>query len=189
MIRSLNILSILFAAAVFALSGCEEKAAGLELTGLPAGDPCSVDDECTGPGEPQCVTEGIFPLAELADSDNDRLQLLDVANVGLSLPGGYCSTEPNCTDDDDCGAGGSCFFPLRDVTAEFFEGLVDILDLPEDEEAVMTTLIDFGQCLKACDNDSDCKRDGYLCGTPLADFLAMVDGADQSTFCIGEDDL
>jgi hypothetical protein len=174
---------------MFAVSACDDDNSDTASTDPAVGSACATDAECPGPGVSQCITEGIYPLAALADSDNDKLELLDVASVGLNLPGGYCSTEPNCVDEDDCGVGGTCFFPLRDVESDFFDGLISLLELPEDEAAVMMTLVDFGQCLRACDDDGDCPREGYVCGTPLADFLAMVDGSDQSTFCIGEDDL
>ncbi len=173
----------------FAVSACDDGESDGDSNETAAGSACTADSECPGPGTPQCITEGVYPLAELEDSDNERLELLDVANVGLSLPGGYCSTEPNCVDDTDCGLGGTCFSPLQDVDPAFFEGLIELLELPGDEAAIMMTIMDFGQCLKACDSDSDCSRDGYLCGTPLADFLSMVEGSDQSTFCIGEEDL
>ena len=163
---------------IFTVSACDDNDSVGDSDEIGAGSACTADNECPGPGVPQCITEGVYPLAELADSDNDRLELLDVANVGLSLPGGYCSTEPNCVDDDDCGTGGTCFSPLQDVEEEFFEALVALLELPDDEAAIMMALMDFGQCLKACEADRDCPRSGYVCGTPLADFLAMVEGSD-----------
>jgi len=152
--------------------------------GLPVGSACSAASECAGPGTPQCLTGGLYPLAELAGSASSVARGL--ADVGMPMPDGYCTTVPPCTTDADCGQGGTCFFPLKNVDADYFTTLVEALMLPEADAAVLMGFLDFGQCLAACDSDGDCVRDGYVCVTPINDFLVLVEGADMSTFCIGE---
>ena len=154
-----------------------------EEQGLPAGAACTADADCAGPGTPQCIEQGLTPLAELADSEDEMARSL--AEVGVALPDGYCSTVPPCTSDADCGRGGSCFFPLREVDADTFAGLVATLGLPPQDAAVLEGFLDYGQCLRACAGDADCSRDGYVCAVPLEDFLQLVPEADLSTFCIG----
>ncbi len=187
MIKILNVLLMLYAVTIFAASACDEEGSG--LTGLPVGDACTVDGECTGPGTPQCLVDGIFPLEEMANSDSGMAQ--DLADINVPLPGGYCSTVPPCATDADCGIGGSCFFPLRDVDPDVFADMIYVMQakfgLNDDEAASVAAFSDFGQCLLPCEKDKDCKRDGYFCKTPLSDLLTLVPDSDKSTFCIGED--
>ncbi|HUU03342.1 MAG TPA: calcium-binding EGF-like domain-containing protein [Myxococcota bacterium] len=170
-------------AAFLALSGsaCSNGSGGKLL---PVGSACAADAECAGPGTPQCLTDGLYPLAALANSSDPTAQGL--AGIGVDLPGGYCSTVPPCATDADCGAGGNCFFPLRNVDREYFNGLVDALGLSPDDAAVVAGFIDYGRCLRSCGTSADCVRDGYVCATPIDDFLSLVDGADMGTFCVGE---
>jgi hypothetical protein len=173
----------------FAVAACDDDNSDTFSTDTAVGAACTSDAECPGPGVPQCITDGIYPLAEMANSDSGMAQ--DLADIAVLLPGGYCSTVPPCTTDADCGAGGTCFFPLRDVDPEFFEGMIDTMQdkfgLNDEEAASVAAFKDFGQCLKACETDEDCPRDNYACKTPLLDLLALVVGSDHSKFCIGDD--
>ncbi len=199
MTQTLRYMFILCSILIFPLTACDLNLDGSDdtpdenpdggnpndasLTGLAVGSPCASDDECTGPGVPQCLTEGIFPLKDLASSDNATAQ--GFAELGFPMPDGYCSTVPPCTDDGDCGAGGTCFFPLRDVDPDEFESMVSVLGLTGDDLTSILAFLDYGQCLEVCETAADCTRDGYACMTPMADMLALVDGADLSTFCVG----
>ncbi len=179
---ALSLFSWLFAA-FLALSGsaCSSGSGG---TLLPVGSPCASDTECARPGTPQCLTDGLYPLEALAGSSNPTAQGL--AGIGVPLPGGYCSTVPPCVTNADCGTGGSCFFPLCHVDPDYFNTLVDALELSATDAAVVAGFIDYGRCLRACVTGADCGRDGYVCATPIEDFLSLVDGADMGTFCVGE---
>jgi hypothetical protein len=157
---------------------------GKSEKGLPVGSACTQDSQCAGPGVPDCLTDGLFPLARLADSENPTAKGL--AGIGVPLPGGYCSNVPPCATDADCGEGGTCFFPLKNVDETYFKNLVAALGLPPADAAVLEGFLTYGQCLLRCETQSNCPRTGYVCATPLDDFLSLVQGADRSTFCIGE---
>ncbi|MCK9523435.1 MAG: hypothetical protein M0R76_10415, partial [Proteobacteria bacterium] len=154
------------------------------VTGAPVGEACTVDADCAGPGTPQCLLGGLYPLSSLSESPDETAQML--ATLGVNLPGNYCSTAGSCTTDDDCGQGGSCFFPLRDADPDLFVVLVGALGLSETDSALVGGFLNFGQCLKACDTNDDCPREGYTCATPIGDFIGLVPNADLSTYCIGE---
>jgi hypothetical protein len=188
MIKILNVLLMLSAVTIFAASACDEE--GTELPELSSvGSACTSDSECPGPGTPQCLIDGIFPLEEMANSDSGIAQ--DLADIYVPLPDGYCSNVPPCVTDADCGLGGGCFFPLRDVDPDVFDGMIDVMQekfgLNDEEAASVAAFSDFGQCLKPCEEDKDCRREGYFCKTPLLDLLALVPDSDKTTFCIGED--
>ncbi|MBN2802602.1 MAG: hypothetical protein JXR91_05885 [Deltaproteobacteria bacterium] len=150
---------------------------------LTVGSPCTKDAQCADPGKPLCITDGLYPLASLASSENEASKGL--AMLGVDLPEGYCSTVPTCATDADCGQGGTCFFPLKDVDEATYAGLVSALSLPADDASVLSSFLTYGQCLQSCKKDNDCKREGYECATPLGDFIGLVPGSDMSTFCIG----
>jgi Notch-like protein len=157
---------------------------GSTVSGLPVGSACTQGAQCAGPGVPDCLTDGLYPLAALASSQDPTAQGL--AGIGVPLPGGYCSTVPPCTTDADCGLGGSCFFPLKNVDPAYFGLLVSALGLQPADAAVVEGFLAYGQCLQRCRNQADCTRTGYVCATPIDDFLALVEGADRSTYCIGQ---
>jgi hypothetical protein len=188
MIKFLKTLLILCAVTIFAASACDEEGSNLPIE-LSVGSACTSDAECPGPGTPQCLIDGIFPLEEMANSDSGMAQ--DLADIYVPLPDGYCSTVPPCTTNADCGLGGACFFPLRDVDPDVFADMIDLMQekfgLNDDEAASVAAFSDFGQCLTPCEKDEDCRREGYFCKTPLLDLLALVPDSDKSTFCIGED--
>ncbi len=167
---------------VVALVACSDGGGGGD-DGLPVGSACALDAECAGPGVPQCMTGGLYPLAGLASSQDPTAQGL--ADIGVPLPGGYCSTVPPCATNADCGAGGSCFFPLKDVDPAYFATLVAALGLQPADAAILEGFLSYGQCLDACRTNADCTRAGYVCATPIDDFLSLVEGADRGTFCIG----
>ena len=176
---SLPSLFLLFSCLVATACG-----GGKSEKGLPVGSACTQDSQCAGPGIPDCLTDGLYPLARLANSENPTAKGL--AGIGVPLPGGYCSNVPPCATDADCGTGGTCFFPLKNVDETYFKNLVAALGLPPADAAVLEGFLTYGQCLLRCQTQSDCPRTGYVCATPLDDFLALVQGADRSTFCIGE---
>lgn len=139
----------------------------------PVGSACTSDDQCAGPGTPACLDD-YLPLLELTDDPAFQ-------QIGLIFQGGYCSTEGDCRSDADCGEGGSCFYPLENVTQETLDALAGV-GLPFDVNAFAGTAL----CMKACESDGDC-RPGYTCGVPIGDLLQLVQGASDATFCIGPD--
>ena len=96
----------------FAVTGCDDNGSDEGSGEVMAGSACVDDGQCPGPGTPDCIEAGIYPLTDMADSDSGMAR--DLADIGIPLPGGYCSTVPPCIADADCGLGGTCFFPLRD---------------------------------------------------------------------------
>ncbi len=141
-------------------------------SGLPAGSACTMDNQCAGPGTPRCIDK-IRPLATLTTDPG-------LQTVGVDFPGGYCSTEPSCHKDSDCGAGGTCFWPLQNVSAD------TLAQLGQTIHTDITAFGQYGVCLKACSAATDC-RAGYVCDVPLSDLLQLVPGASISQkFCIGD---
>ncbi|MBK8591032.1 MAG: hypothetical protein IPN77_18240 [Sandaracinaceae bacterium] len=125
----------------------------------------------------------LSPLEALADSTDPTAQTF--AELGLPLPGGYCSTVPTCADDTDCGPGGTCFFPLEMVSEETLEMGVAVLGLANQADRdIFMSFLTYGQCLQACDAPEDCTRSGYRCVAPLSEFVGII-GGDIETFCVG----
>ncbi|MBT6431849.1 MAG: hypothetical protein HOK28_02080 [Deltaproteobacteria bacterium] len=158
------------------LPGCdgEEPVPG---DGLLAGSACEEDIQCAAPGTPLCLRE-YKPVADLIFPDADPASAAHFAGIGLEFPGGYCSTEGECVTDSDCGAGGSCFVPFENVTAETLDELAQG-GFPFD----IYGFADLGLCLDACTESTEC-RDGYTCDIPIGDLLGLVPGASEQTFCI-----
>ncbi|MCA9532348.1 MAG: hypothetical protein KC593_01670 [Myxococcales bacterium] len=103
------------------------------------------------------------------------------------MPGGYCSTVPNCATDDDCGPGGECFFPLEFVDPSVLAEGVSVLGLARQEDVdIFLSFGTYGHCLQPCADDSVCSRPGYTCTAPLSDFIGLVGGDTTSTFCVGD---
>ncbi|OGR08778.1 MAG: hypothetical protein A2341_10190 [Deltaproteobacteria bacterium RIFOXYB12_FULL_58_9] len=161
------------------LIGCTEDSDD----GLAVGAACERDSQCSGPNA-RCLTEGLYPLRELATSAEETAR--NLSNIGVPLHGGYCSSSKSCADDSDCGKGGTCFFPLRKTKPASLAALVGMAQLPADETEVLMSFLEYGQCMRACDASEDCPRDNYVCAVPLESFLSLVSNADMSTFCIGE---
>lgn len=157
--------------------------ATINPNGLPAGSPCTADNECGG-ANAQCLVAGLYPLSALGTSDDPVAQMF--ASLGLPLPGGYCSTVPVCATDSDCGPGGTCFFPLEEVDPDLLAEGVGVLGLMNQADIdVFLSFGTYGQCLQACTSDDDCTRAGYRCTAPLSDFISLVGGDVESTFCVG----
>ncbi|MFT7621418.1 MAG: hypothetical protein ACI9WU_000581 [Myxococcota bacterium] len=145
---------------------------------LPTGAQCTAAAECSGTN-PVCL-ETLKPLdGQIVPSGNPEADAV-WENIGVDLPGGYCSTDPSCASDADCGAEGTCFQPLADVSQEDLDALT-ALNLPFDINEFAT----FGVCLKGCESAGDC-REGYGCEIPIADLLSLVPGSSTATFCIGD---
>ncbi|MBK7153831.1 MAG: hypothetical protein IPH72_18950 [Sandaracinaceae bacterium] len=139
--------------------------------------------ECGG-ANALCLAEGLYPLRALEDSTDPTAQTF--AELGLPLPGGYCSTVPTCADDTDCGPGGTCFFPLEMVSEETLEMGVAVLGLANQADRdIFMSFLTYGQCLQACDAPEDCTRSGYRCVAPLSEFVGIIGGDIESTFCVG----
>ena len=70
--------------------------------------------------------------------------------------------------------------PFEEVTPETLDELAT-MGFPFD----IYGFADLGLCLDACVDTTEC-REGYTCGIPIGDLLALVPGASQETYCIAE---
>jgi hypothetical protein len=159
---------------------------GGEETGSPVGSACGEHSECSGP-DPVCIQEDIAPLSEFSESSSDVARELGEAVV-IPIPDSYCSNQPPCLTDEDCGIEGRCFLPLADVDEDEYGSMVEMLELPQEEEETLKGFHSYGQCLRPCEGNEDCTRPGYHCAVPLENFLLLVEdmGARMETYCIGE---
>ncbi|MDY0004740.1 MAG: hypothetical protein RBU30_25815, partial [Polyangia bacterium] len=164
----------------------QEPDAGPDGALLPVGAACGADHQCSGPS-PDCVSDGLRPLESFSTSENEAARTL-ASTVVIPLPDTYCSNEAPCTSDADCGDEGRCFLPLIDVPEADFQGLVNALGLSTDEASTLAGFREYGQCLRPCETEADCPREGYVCAVPLESFLLLVEslGARMETYCIGE---
>jgi len=140
--------------------------------GLAVGAACTSDSECGG-GDPWC-SSGLYPLATLTDDPG-------LQSIGVALPGGYCSSQPSCSSNADCGEGGVCFQPLADVSASTLASLSNALPGID-----INIFASYGACLAPCTDNSAC-REGYICATPIGSLLGLVEGARLDKYCIGKD--
>lgn len=138
----------------------------------PVGSACSSDLDCSGPGTPRCFTE-IRPLAHMEVDPSFQA-------LGVSLPGGYCSSEPSCRSDADCGVGGKCFLPLMDVDQATLDGVSAIVTGIDIE-----AFHHLGLCLAPCTRNDECRPD-YVCNVPFGEFVPLLPGARIETYCIGD---
>lgn len=146
--------------------------AGAKHGASPVGSACSSDLDCSGPGAPRCFTE-IRPLADMPVDPTFQA-------LGIELPGGYCSSQPSCRNDADCGVGGKCFLPLIDVDQATLDG-VSAIATGIDIEAFHH----LGLCLAPCTSNDECRSD-YVCTVPFGQFVPLLPGARIETYCIGD---
>ncbi|MFO0694362.1 MAG: right-handed parallel beta-helix repeat-containing protein [Polyangiales bacterium] len=155
-------------------------------TGAPIGSACMQSSDCGGPGTPECLL-GIHPLMD--PTINPVL-----GAIGLEFNGGYCSFQPNCTDDSQCDPanGGRCFRPFHATTLADWETLQQAL-CAEGYPDCAQRVIDYGVCLKTCTSNTDCRTPGYRCELPMQPLFTLLssvapdvgDKVDSTqTFCV-----
>lgn len=175
-------LTSIFALTVcVALVGCGDDAPIVDRdAGMDAGDTvpppdftagaaCSTAADCGSNGSGACL-DGFEHFAETFSVPGPQ----PIIQVGLRVPGGYCSNNFTCETDADCGPGGGCYKPI--------DGASDTGDL---HSAAITDLNATGVCLKTCTASSDCRQaDGYACEVPLTTDLYMVSDRPMDTYCV-----
>ena len=166
-------LSLIVAGLAAALSACPNSSSSSK--GLPVGSACTAASDCASPPPAECLTE-FMPLKGKIKPGTDPATTETFESIGLTFPGGYCSTQGNCATDADCGTGGTCYLAMAGVSQATIDSLAS---MPFDVNAFKTV----GLCMKACTQSSDC-REGYTCAWPLGDLLAIIGGTEKK-FCIG----
>jgi hypothetical protein len=144
------------------------------------GQSCESDSQCNVPGTARCMTE-MHPLEDaLPPSD-------PLSQVGLDFARGYCSNEPGCASDLQCGAGGKCLAPFRQVTAQTLRALEGTFNPPL-ASGDLDFLASYGACLRSCEDNLECFSD-QACQFVMPEFIAAVpDSVNDKTFCVPHDD-
>jgi hypothetical protein len=154
--------------------------------GLPVGSACATSSMCAGPGTPVCLINQLSALEAVAGSANEAASTIAQQAI-IPFPGNYCSTVAPCSNDSECGEGGTCFLPLVDIDETEYNGLIDALQMPQFETETFYGFRTYGVCLEACVDNNDCTRPGYRCAVPLGEFVSLVEGigARLETYCVG----
>jgi len=144
------------------------------------GQSCTSDAQCDVRGTPRCMAEihpleGVLPPTEF------------LATIGLDFPRGYCSNQPNCASNIECGPHGRCLAPFRNVTDQTLRDLEHTFDPP-----LATGKLDFlggyGVCLRSCTDSLECFAD-QACKLVMADFISQVPGSvNTQQFCVPHED-
>ena len=72
---------IVLLSSLLILSACSSSSDNPVDEGLPVGSACDADSQCAGPGLPLCVTDGLYPLEGLAESESEAARAL--AGIGV----------------------------------------------------------------------------------------------------------
>ncbi len=144
------------------------------------GEACSSDAQCDVRGTPRCLTE-VHPL-EAALPPTEFL-----ASIGLDFPRGYCSNQPNCASNIECGPHGKCLAPFRNVTDQTLRDLEGTFDPPLASGA-LDFLGGYGVCLRSCTDGLECFSD-QACKLVMPEFISQVPGStNPQTFCVPHED-
>ncbi len=144
------------------------------------GQTCSSDAQCDVPGAARCMTE-MHPLMTVLPPTDF------LANIGLDFDHGYCSNQPNCASNIECGAHGKCLAPFRNVTDETLRELEVSFD-PDLATGALDFLASYGVCLRSCTDGFECFAD-QACQLVMPDFIAQVPGSvNTQAFCVPHDD-
>jgi hypothetical protein len=120
---------------------------------------CKSDSDCPVEiGVPQTCVDGICQRACKRDSDCGRKGYLCINRSGK----GICQSVKNygaaCRSDEDCSEGLICYRGYA-----FPDGYCTKKAEMESECEGGGVLGNLGLCMRKCDKDDDCKRDGYIC--------------------------
>jgi len=138
------------------------------------GGACTEDSQCNVVGTPQCLAE-VHPLMDLV-APNQPL-----AAIGLDFPRGYCSNEPNCIADVQCGPHGKCLAPFRDVEAAELRSKEAAIPVPSGSLDFLPPL---GICLRSCADNYECFSD-QACQIVMDDFIPLIVGSvNTKHFCV-----
>lgn len=145
------------------------------------GQSCESDAECAVRGTARCLTE-VHPLEGVLPPGYDYLE-----RVGLDFDRGYCSNQPNCASNIECGPNGRCLAPFRDVTDQTLRDL-ETTFTPNLAVGALDFLGGYGVCLRACDDNMGCFSD-QACDVVMEDLISQVPGsANSQTFCVPHPD-
>ncbi len=144
------------------------------------GEVCTADAQCDVRGTPRCLHE-LHPLMSVLPPTEF------LATIGLDFPRGYCSNQPNCASNIECGSHGKCLAPFRNVTEQTFRDLEGTFDPPLAAGA-LDFLGGYGVCLRSCADGLECFSD-QACQLVMAEFVAQVPGStNPQTYCVPHDD-
>jgi Notch-like protein len=144
------------------------------------GQSCTSDAQCMIRGTPRCLKE-IHPLQAVLPATEF------LATVGLDFAHGYCSNEPNCASNIECGPHGRCMAPFRNVTDQTFRDLEGTFDPPL-AAGTLDFLGGYGVCLRSCTDSFECFPD-QACQLVMDDFISQVPGSvNTQAFCVPQDD-
>jgi hypothetical protein len=144
------------------------------------GQSCTSDAQCDVRGTARCLTE-IHPLMSVLPPTEF------LATIGLDFERGYCSNQPNCASNIECGPGGKCLAPFRNVTDQTLRDLEATFG-----GALATGALDFlggyGVCLRECEDNYQCFAD-QTCEVVMTEFISQVPGSvNTQTFCVPHPD-
>jgi hypothetical protein len=144
------------------------------------GQACTSDAQCDVHGVARCMSE-MHPL------ENTLPPTEFLAQIGLDFPRGYCSNEPNCASDIQCGPHGKCLAPFRNVTEQTLRDLELTFDPPLASGA-LDFLASYGVCLRSCVDSFECFAD-QSCQLVMPDFISQVPGSvNTQSFCVPHED-
>ena len=144
------------------------------------GEACMSDAQCDVRGTPRCLRE-VHPLMEVLPPTEF------LATIGLDFPRGYCSNQPNCASNIECGPHGKCLAPFRNVNEQTFRDLEQTFDPPLAAGA-LDFLGGYGVCLRSCADGFECFAD-QACQRVMQEFIDQVPGStNPQTFCVPHDD-
>ena len=110
-----------------------------------------------------------------------------LSTIGLDFPRGYCSNEPNCASNIECGPHGRCLAPFRNVTDQTFRDLEGTFDPPL-TPGTLDFLGGYGVCLRSCVDGFECFSD-QACQLVMDEFVSQVPGSvNTQTFCVPHQD-
>ncbi len=144
------------------------------------GESCTSDAQCDVRGTPRCLAE-IHPLMDVLPPT----ELL--STIGLDFPRGYCSNQPNCASNIECGPHGRCLAPFRNVTDQTLRELEGTFDPPLAAGA-LDFLGGYGVCLRSCTDVFECFPD-QACEVVMDEFISQVPGSvNTQTYCVPHQD-
>jgi len=144
------------------------------------GQACTSDAQCNVRGTPRCLSE-VHPLQSVLPPTEF------LSTIGLDFPRGYCSNQPNCASNIECGPHGKCLAPFRNVSDQTLRDLESTFDPPLASGA-LDFLGSYGVCLRSCTDTFECFSD-QACELVMAQFISQVPGStNPQTFCVPHND-
>jgi hypothetical protein len=144
------------------------------------GQSCDSDAQCDVRGTPRCLQE-VHPLQAVLPPTEF------LATIGLDFTHGYCSNEPNCASNIECGPHGKCMAPFRNVSDQTLRDLEATFNPPLATGA-LDFLAGYGVCLRSCTDSFECFAD-QACKKVMTEFISQVPGSvNEQAFCVPHED-